>query len=75
MRGSVSMHAIAYGERGAACTCRRSFGLAALPGAGYDTHTHKVRRQRDAMLGLAAMLMAGAFTFRPGRNAPVVFGG
>jgi len=34
-----------------------------------------VHRQRDAMLGLAAVLMAGAFTSRPGRNALVVFGG
>jgi len=32
-------------------------------------------KERARTLAQAAVLMAGAFTFRPGRNAPVVFGG
>ena len=52
--------------------------LASLPGALYYAHTHQVRRHRDAMLGLfvGALVIAGIFTFLPGRIMhKVVFGG
>ena len=52
--------------------------LASLPGALYYAHTHQVRRHRDAMLGLfvGALVIAGLFTFMPGRIMhKVVFGG
>ena len=52
--------------------------LASLPGALYYAHTHQVLRHRNAMLSLflGALVIAGIFTFLPGRIMhKVVFGG
>ncbi|MET0194229.1 MAG: DUF2306 domain-containing protein [Hyphomicrobiaceae bacterium] len=52
--------------------------LVSLPGALYYAHTHQVRRHRNAMLALflGALVIAGIFTFVPGRIMhAVVFGG
>ncbi|MET0653396.1 MAG: DUF2306 domain-containing protein [Hyphomicrobiaceae bacterium] len=52
--------------------------LVSLPGALYYAHTHQVRRHRNAMLALflGALVIAGMFTFVPGRIMhAVVFGG
>jgi uncharacterized membrane protein len=45
------------------------FTLAVLPVAVWRAHVHNVPRHRDAMLGLflGALLIAGLFTFMPGR--------
>jgi len=52
--------------------------LASLPGALYYAHTHQVLRHRNAILSLflGALVIAGIFTFLPGRIMhKVVFGG
>jgi uncharacterized membrane protein len=52
--------------------------LVALPLAVYYAHTHQVSRHRRAMQGLfmGALVIAGLFTFWPGRIMhAVVFGG
>jgi len=54
------------------------FTLVMLPLALHAAHTHKVARHQRAMLGLffGALVIAGAFTFVPGRIMhKVVFGG
>jgi len=54
------------------------FTLAMLPFAVYFARTHDVRRHQRAMLGIffGALVIAGAFTFVPGRIMhKVVFGG
>ena len=45
------------------------FTLAVLPRAVLNAHRHKVEAHRNAMLGLffGALVIAGAFTFLPGR--------
>ena len=53
------------------------FTLAMLPFAVWQAHRHKVERHRRAMLGLffGALVIAGLFTFLPGRIMhAVVFG-
>lgn len=54
------------------------FTLVMLPLAVYAAHKHKVRTHQRAMTGifLGALVIAGLFTFIPGRlMARVVFGG
>ncbi len=54
------------------------FTLAMLPFAVWQAHRHAVRQHRRAMLGLffGALVIAGLFTFLPGRIMhAVVFGG
>lgn len=54
------------------------FTLVMLPLAVWLAHTHRVRQHRNAMLGLffGALVIAGIFTFYPGRIMhAVVFGG
>jgi uncharacterized membrane protein len=54
------------------------FTLAMLPVAVWRAHKHKVEQHRRAMLGLfvGALVIAGLFTFVPGRIMyAVIFGG
>lgn len=54
------------------------FTLVMLPLAVWFAHTHRVRQHRNTMLGLffGALVIAGIFTFYPGRIMhAVVFGG
>ncbi len=53
------------------------FVLVMLPGAVIDARRHRISRHRHAMRGLflGALVIAGAFTFAPGRIMhAVVFG-